>query len=137
MPRRPNHFEREYIVLPPIDHAALTATTTVKGWKVPAGKSFQVTRVTYHNVTGLAEDPTNVFAGDLKNGATVIATLFNTDSDGAGTNTLVADTTVEGVLSATAADAWLDAGEQLSLVLTEGGTATLPAGFAIVEGYLY
>lgn len=133
--RHENPGYEERVTLGPFPHAQVTATTTVKLWKCPTGRDFIVDRVLYMNVTGLAEDATNVFAGTLQNDATVIATLFDTDSDGAGAdNSLAADTFVEGTVSATVANRVVNAGEEVSLVLTEGGAATLPAGFVQFEG---
>lgn len=117
------------------DHAALTATTTSKLWKCPAGRSFVIERASYVNPTGLVGDITNNFLGELRKGATVMATLFNTDTDADGA-TLDVDTFVEGTLSATAANKWLAAGDVLAFVATEGGTATLPAGRLVIEGRL-
>ena len=137
MTRIPDTKYEERMVLS-FDHAALTGTTTVKLWKCPAGRQFVVERASYINPTGLVEDPANNFAGALKNGSTVMATLFNTDSDltpdpGA---TLAVDTFVEGALSATATARWLAAGDVISFVATETGTATLPVGRLVIEGRL-
>lgn len=136
MNRRPDLHERERVVLS-YDHAALTANTTVKLWKCPAGRSFVLERASYINPTGLAADATNTFKGEVMNGATLMASLFNTDSDDdpAGAS-LAADTFVEGSLTATVADRWLAADEVVSVVFTEEGTATLPAGRLVLEGYL-
>lgn len=133
-PRNPNTREPRTI---PFDHPQVTATTTWKMWKVPAGRKFRVTRASYINVTGLAADNTNAFAGTLQNGSTVVASLFNTDgNDVPAGASLAADTFVEGTLSATDASLVLAAGDILSLVVTEDGAATLPAGRLVVEGYL-
>ena len=133
MARRPNKFTEERVSFA-VEHAALTATTTIKLYKAPAGRKFRLDRALYLNVTGLAADATNAFAGELKNGSTVMATLFNTDSGDAGGAALAADTFVEGVI--TAANATLAATEELSLVLTEDAAATLPAGRIYIEGRL-
>jgi hypothetical protein len=61
-----------------------------------------------------------------------IATGVDTDSDLAGTNTLAANVPVVMTISSTAR--LVDAGEELVVVFTEGGTATLPAGRLVVEG---
>lgn len=137
MSNRLNDPDNERVVLT-YDHAALTATTTTKLWKVPAGRKFKVERASYINPTGLVGDPTNAFMGEVKNGSTVVATLFNTDTDDnpAGA-TLAVDTFVEGSLSATATALWLAASDVLSVVFTEDGTATLPAGRLVIEGRLY
>lgn len=118
------------------DHPQITDTTTYKfAPPVPTGQKFRVTRAAYHNVTGLAGDGTNAFAGTIQNAAVVMASLFNTDTGDAGGASLAADTWVEGTLSATDASRVLAAGEALTLVLTEDGAATLPAGRVRVEGY--
>lgn len=138
MPRRPfNPAEAEKVGPFPFPHAAATANTTLKVYKVPANRNFRLTRALYHNVTGLAADGTNAFAGTVQNGSDVAATLFNTDSGDAGGAALTADAFVEGVLSATDGFRIFNAGEEVTLVLTEDGTATLPAGTLIIEGYLY
>jgi hypothetical protein len=59
---------------------------------------------------------------------------IDTDSDEAGTNTLLPSTWIALTLDT---DAALDAGDELVLVATEDGTATLPAGrFLVVGRYL-
>ncbi len=134
MPRRPNVVETEKVTFLK-DHAALTATTTVLTYKVPAGRTLRLDRASYVNPTGLVADAANSFTGTVKNGATVAATVFNTATTGGAT--LPVDTFVEGVLSATDASRVFQAGAVVSLVLTETGTATLPAGTFVLEGRLY
>lgn len=58
---------------------------------------------------------------------TTVATIFDTDSDEAGTNTLAADTWVSGTI-ASAPACVLDAGEELAALYVEDGSATLPVG---------
>lgn len=132
--KRPNSKLEEKVIIP-FDHPSVVDTTTWKMWKCPVGKSFVVDRVSYINPTGLVGDIANNFSGALKKGATVMATLFNTDTDAGGAS-LAANTFVEGALSATVAATWLAAGDELSLTVTEGGVATLPAGRLVVEGRL-
>lgn len=134
MPRRPIKFEQERISFP-LDHAALTSTTTIKLYKAPAGRKFRLDRILYINPTGLAADATNAFKLEVKNGSTLMSTVFNTDSDDvpAGAS-IAADTFVEP--SIIAAAAVLAATEELSLVFTEDGTSTLPAGRIHIEGRL-
>lgn len=74
-PRRKNEVLQERIVLPPLAHASLTASTTFKLWKVPAGKTFLIDRVLYINPTGLVENTANNFACELKNGASSLADI--------------------------------------------------------------
>lgn len=135
MPRIPDNKYQEKIVID-FDHPSVTATTTWKVWKCPAGKSFVLDRASYINPTGLVGDATNAFLGEVRNGATVMATLFNTDTGDAGGASLAVDTFVEGTLSATAASLWLAAGDVISLVATEDAAATLPAGRLVLEGRL-
>jgi hypothetical protein len=118
------------------DHPQVTATTTWKVWKCPTGRTFVLDRASYINPTGLAGDGTNAFNGDVKNGSTVMATLFNTDTGDAGGAALAANTFVEGTLSATVANKWLQAADIVSLVVTLEGTQTLPAGRIVLEGRL-
>jgi hypothetical protein len=58
-----------------LDHAALTASTTFRLAQVPAGRKLRIDSVQYFNATGLAEDTTNVFALELKNGSSDLADL--------------------------------------------------------------
>jgi hypothetical protein len=133
---RPDYLrEAEKIALSK-DHASVSATTTVKLYKVPAGRTFRLDRATYINPTGLVGDPTNAFAGTVQNASTVAATLFNTDTGDAGGASLAADTFVTGTLGAAAGPVF-QAGDVVSLVLTEDGTATLPAGTVVIEGRLF
>lgn len=133
--RNPDSYFEERVTLGPFDHAQVTGTTTVKLWKCPTGRAFIVDRVLYMNVTGLAVHNDNWFTGVLMNDATAVASIFNTDanSDPVGA-ALTADTFTEATMAAATADRVVDAGEELALVLTEGGTATLPAGFVQIEG---
>jgi len=134
--RRPDFFERELLTVS-FDHPQVTATTTWKVYKVPVGKKLQLTRALYLNVTGLAGDGTNAFNGDIKKSSTVMATLFNTDTGDVGGAALAANTFVEGALSATTANQWGAAADELTLVVTLEGSQTLPAGRVLLEGYLY
>lgn len=63
----------------------------------------------------------------------LIVASYSTDSDEAGTNTLVANTWTALALSSTASDRVIEAGEELALILIEGGSATLPAGSGFVR----
>lgn len=115
----------------PFEHAQVTADTT---WKLgPVPRRCKVIAAYYHNVTGLAEDATNVFALSVMNGATVIAGPLSTDSDlSAADASIVADTWTEIPLHATEANHVLEAGDELSFLADEGGAATLPAGRVLV-----
>jgi len=109
-------------------HAQVTADTTLVMWK--AGRKLRVKRVVYVNPTGLAQDPTNYFTVKLLKGATVVAS-WSTLTGAQGT--ITADTPVELVPSATAADLVFAADDLMKLFLDETGTATLPAGHVVVE----
>lgn len=137
MARRPNLFESERVTLS-FDHAALTDDLTVKLYKVPAGRSLRVDRISYVNPTGLAADNTNAFSLAVKNGSVVISLVFNTDgNDVVAGASLAADTFVEGTLSATDSERVLVAGDILSAFFDEDGAATLPVGRLVIEGRLF
>lgn len=131
MPRRPNDLMSERVVLGPVDHAEVTGDTTVKLWKVPAGRKFRLDRALYINPTGLALDANNYFVVSVKKGSTIMA------SRSTETDAIAADTPTALTLSATAADQVAAADDVISLVLDETGTATLPAGKLVLEGRLF
>lgn len=137
MARRDDKIQAEKFVFAK-DHDALTSTTTLKVYKVPTGRTLRIDRISYINPTGLVGDPTNAFSLAVKNGSTQISLVFNTDTDDATPGaSLAADTFVEATLSATDSERVLAAGDILSAVFTEDGTATLPAGTLIIEGRLF
>lgn len=111
------------------DHASTAATLTQKLYKVPAGRTLHVDRITYLNVTGLAFDGTNNFAVAFKNGATVVADGIDTTAVSLPANTFVTMTNEAGIV--------LQAGDELALVATKTGTQTLPAGTSHIEGRLF
>lgn len=128
--RRPNNHLFEKLVLV-CEHEQVTGDTTLKVWQVPPGRKLSVDRVLYVNPTGLAEHADNHFTISLKNGATVVATT-TTDADAAGAdNSIAANTFVE--LDLDESVRLFEAGDDLDLLLDEGGTATLPAGKLLVE----
>lgn len=133
-PRQPNREIQERITLT-YDHAQLTGDLTVKLYDVPAGRKLKVERVRYINPTGLAEDAANYFAISVKNGSTVVAGPLSTDSAGAGTNSIAADT-FTAITVATDGSEVLDAGDVLSVLFDETGTATLPAGRVVIDALL-
>ena len=112
-----------------ISAASTAASQTFDVYKVPAGRTLQITRVHTINVTGLAQNGGNFFALNVLNVAAVAAT-FST-----GVTALVA-----GVASAdfalTTANLWVAGGTALRLNLALTGAATLPAGSFIIEGRL-
>lgn len=130
MTRRPSDYVQESVVLA-YDHVSVTATTVIKLFKVP--RAMRIDKVTYINVTGLAEDANNWFDVKVVKNAAVVAN-WSTDSDGAGTNSIPANTFIDLTMTSTDADAVCAADDILSLDLTEGGTATLPAGRVVIEG---
>lgn len=73
-PPREQELSQELVHIP-FRHGSLTATTTSRVWKVPAGRTFYLDRVLYINPTGLVEDPTNAFVAELKRGGSAYADL--------------------------------------------------------------
>ena len=133
MSKRANNFLQERVVLS-FDHPAVTADTTWKFFKVPAGRKLKVDAVEYLNPTGLAEHAVDFFALSLKKGSTVMAGPLSTDSAGAGDNGIAADTFTTIPLSATAADTVAEGGDVLAFFADESaGAATLPAGRVVVH----
>ena len=130
-PRHDNVGQQEFFELA-YDHVAVTATTTVKLARVPVGKKLRIDKVEYVNVTGLAEHADNHFDIAIELGGTVAA---NWSTDDVDEGTIAADTFVDLTLSATDANLVADASAAVvavNLVLTETGTATLPAGRIVV-----
>lgn len=135
-PPRENELSQERLSLS-FAHAALTATTTLKLWTPPAGRGFALDRVLYINDTGLAGDATNTFKLEIKNGATLMTEVFNTDTNDAIPGAaLAAATFIEKDTDAEVPSRALSLAETLSAVFTLEGTQTLPAGRLIVEGRL-
>jgi hypothetical protein len=118
------------------EHAAITANGSAKLYSVKTGgRALRVERVAYLNPTGLAADATNAFRLELKNGSTVVAAIANTDSDDVPAGAAIpTNTFVEGTVVAAARV--LQPGAVLDITFTEDGTATLPAGTVIIEGFL-
>lgn len=133
MPRRIDGVRGERVLIP-FSHGSTVADTTVKLWTVPSGfEGLKITRVWYNNPTGLAADAANTFNIQITDGTNVAA---NWDTTTGQQGTLTADTPVDLVLSATEANRFISSGEHVTLFLDETGTATLPAGVGMVEGYL-
>lgn len=112
----------------PFAHGSTTEDTSVKLWA--PDRAFQIDRVWYVNPTGLAEDSANFFDVQIRNGATNVAANHSTDDGEEGT--LDADGPVE--LALTEANRTVAANTVITLSLIEGGTATLPAGYGVIEG---
>lgn len=128
---RKNEVIQERVVLS-FDHPAVTSTTTWKFFKVPAGRKLRIDAVEYLNPTGLAEDASNIFALAVKQGSTTVGSL-STDSAAVADASIAANTFTTMTPSATAADLTAPAAAELSLVATETGTASLPAGRIVVH----
>lgn len=101
---------------------AATATLHVFKARVPC----RVTRVEYVSVTGLVTDAANYFTGVLKNGATTVCSVFNTNATGGAA--IAANTVSTPAVSTVASATNLEAGDTLDLVMTKTGTQTLPDG---------
>lgn len=127
----------------------LASTTTLPGG-LAAATDYYIIRLSA-NTFSLAATRTAAYAGtaiDVTDTGTGTHTLsdtastvrplivasYSTNSAGAGTNTLAANTFTPLALSATDVDAIVEGGEELALILIEGGTATLPAGSGFVRG---
>jgi hypothetical protein len=113
------------------DHAQVTETTTLKLIKLSNRYPFRIDTVYYLNPTGLATHVDDWFVIALKNGSTVISD-WSTDTGEEGT--IAADTFVTLTNSVTDADLVVAAAGTLTLLLTEGGSATLPAGRIVIHG---
>lgn len=136
MPKRPNTLLSEAWSVE-FAHAAIPTTETDKLYKVPAGRKLRLDRITYINPTGLVGDNTNAFSMQIKNAATLVSLVFNTDTDDvpAGAS-LAADTFIDQAPTVPTA-AVFAAGDIVSVVITEDGASTLPAGRLKLEGRLF
>ena len=112
-----------------LDHGSTAATLNTKVWKVPAGRSFRITRVLYNNPTGLVANAGNFFTITALNAA-LTAYAINTSAVSLG-----ADVPVE--LVATPVNIVLPANTILTIALALTGAATLPAGRVVIEGDLF
>lgn len=127
----PSDPRRASEVVLTLEHAQVTADTTAKFFKVPAGKKLRIDAVDYINPTGLTNDAANYFALQIRKGSTVMASWSTlTGAEGA----IAADTFVALTLSATDANRVADAGDVLNYNLDETGTQTLPAGRFVIRG---
>src|SRR5690606_8720039 len=105
-----------------VDHAQVTATTTVQLFKNRSDRHLLIKGLQYLNATGLAEDVANYFAITVQD-----------DADSKVYGTWSTETGEEGSAGAgdyealtLGADLVVAPGEEVKLVLTETGTATLP-----------
>lgn len=135
-PPRPEELYQERLHIP-FSHAALTASLTKKAYLVPVGRTLILDRIVYINPTGLAGDITNTFKLEVKNGATLMSLVFNTDTDDAPAGaTLAADAFLEMNTDVEVPSRKAGEGDTISLVFTEEGAATLPEGYGYLEGRL-
>ncbi len=125
----PRKYRAPYVMA--VDHASVTADTTIKFDKLAPGERLRVAKVYYVNPTGLTQDSTNHFALRLKKGSTTVAS-WSTQTGQQGS--IAAATFVELVI--VDAQRVVEPGSELSLELDETGTQTLPAGRLIVHGEL-
>ena len=124
-----NHQSRAVVS---IDHPEAATTATFKVMKCT--RALIVDSVYYVNPTGLAEDTTNVFSGVVAKATTAFATLFNTDSDlSVPDASIPANGWLAGVLDADSTKRVFAVGDEMNLIVTEGGNSTLPAGRLVVE----
>jgi len=106
------------------DHAGVTADTTVPLFRNRSDRHMRIKAVDYYNATGLATHADNWFVIAVQNAAgTKVLADWSTDTGEEGT--IAAATYVSLTLGA---DVIVTPGEEVVLQLTEGGTATLPAG---------
>jgi hypothetical protein len=116
-----------------VTHAEVTATTTGEPiFIVPAGRYFVLDSAIGYNATGLATHADNWFVVQI-NKASDIAAKWSTDTGVEGTITAA---TAFLLVNGTLAKRTFAPGDAVNLVLTEGGTATLPAGNVTIHGRL-
>lgn len=114
------------------DHAQAAADRTDKIWKNRTERHFLIEQVVYDNVTGLAQDASNVFNIKLQQGAgPTIAANWDTTTGQQGT--IAADTWVT-LVNAALANRVVPPAAELSLFLDMSGSQTLPAGRIRVHG---
>jgi hypothetical protein len=112
-----------------VQHAQATGDTTIEVAKPT--RAFLITDVRYVNPTGLAVDATNFFTLQVLIQAAVAAEWSTETTVGEGA--LVAATWVD-LTDGTTALRRGDAGDEVSILLDEDGTATLPPGAFYIEG---
>ncbi len=127
MSRRTNQYVQETQTIY-FAHAQATGDVAAAPFWI-APWPCQVVGVKYYNATGLATHADNWFNIKIQNDSAICA-KWNTDTGVEGT--IAAATPVDFTLGTTT-DPVLAEDDVLSVVLTEGGTATLPAGWGFVE----
>jgi hypothetical protein len=129
MAQRPSREQTPFFLR--YDHAQVTGDTTVRLLKNTSGQQLRIDEIVYINPTGLAQDGSNYFAIQVKQGSVVVGEWSTlTGAEG----TIAADTYVALDLSDTDADLIIEDDEILTLLLDETGTATLPAGSIEIRG---
>jgi hypothetical protein len=124
--RRANEHVQELVVFT-VDHGSLTGDTEMMVAAPPW--PMQIDRISYLNLTGLAVDASNFFELSLQVEGTPVAThSTETGADGA------IGAGVEVELAVTLADSFVAAGDVITFLADETGTATLPAGRLVVYG---
>jgi len=109
----------------------LTALTSY--WIIRTGtNTFQLATSYANALAGTAVALSTDGTGTQTLVVNVMSRLFNTDSN-LSPDVGAVNTFVEGSTTGTS---WLAAGDVISVVFTEGGTATLPAGRLVLEGRL-
>jgi len=103
-------------------------------WKLfTAQRDMKLVKVEYVNPTGIAGHGSNYWEIGIKKGSTVMA-QWSTDSDVAGQGTLAANTIVNPVLSATAANVVAAADDVISFFATKVASAgNLPPGRVVIH----
>lgn len=137
MPRRIDPFRAERYPLGHDNAGGQTATATLWAWKVPAGRTYTVNRVTVNVGTTMTADASNFWTFALKDGATVVASWTTQTAQTPAQGTLTANTPADMILNATAANLSAAGGDTLTLVATKTGTpSALPTFNIIPDGYL-
>jgi hypothetical protein len=134
---RPPAIKQERVEFP-FDHPQIVASHTWKAYKVPntpGNRAFRLDGVEYINETGLAGAAGNGYVIAVDDGATVAATIANTNTSTGGA-AIAANTFIDAALSATDANRIFQPGDVLSLVATLTGAATLPPGRIVLRGRL-
>lgn len=134
--RRPNDHLQERFQMS-YDHAqAADVDFAIQLFKFE--RRCRITRVFYNNVTGLAENAANHAKIQVKNGlAGAVAAEWDTNSAGAGDNSIPANVPINLTLSATDANRNFAVGDILVFAIDESGTTTVPAGRVVIEGIYY
>lgn len=127
MTKRPNQYTQDRFVLR-YENGSLTADANVP--LMEASRKFRIDKAKYVNPTGLAADASNYFDIQVKKGSNV-ALNWSTETGEEGTLTAGEWATLSE--ASDKSRLVFDAGDLLSLTFDETGTATLPAGYLVLE----